>query len=192
MEVVLLNHDYPPYIFGGVGTFMHELAKGLARKGLKVHVITGCNVPLNSISNYRFQRKTEDSIDVQRFPYPNVLPRHTVFQLWNFKKISESIQNLNVDVIHGQCTATYPLMRVLKKKAPILVTFHASPLMEKIGSVQSILRGGSLSDVWTYLVGYPAYHFTFLKELQMSDAVITVSKSLKSEISPVLGPIFSI
>jgi glycosyltransferase involved in cell wall biosynthesis len=187
MEVVLLNHDYPPYIFGGVGTFMHELAKGLAQKGLKVHVITGHNVPISSISHFCFQRKTEDSIDVQRFPYPNIIPRHTVFQVWNLKKISESIQNLDVDIIHGQCTATYPLMRVLKKKAPVLVTFHSSPLMEKIGSTQSILRGGSLRDLWTYLIGYPAYHFAFLKELQYSDAVITVSKSLKSEIILEMG-----
>jgi glycosyltransferase involved in cell wall biosynthesis len=187
MEVVLLNHDYPPYIFGGVGTFMHELAKGLARRGLKVHVITGYNEPLGSFGHFGFQRKTEDSIDVQRFPYPNIIPRHTVFQVWNLKKISKSIQNLDVDVIHGQCTATYPLMRILKKKAPILVTFHTSPLMEKIGSTQSVLRGGSLSDIWTYLIGYPAYHFTFLKELQYSDAVITVSKSLKSEILLEMG-----
>ena len=187
MEVVLLNHDYPPYIFGGVGTFMHELAKGLARKGVKVHVITGRNVPLRSFGRFRFERKTEDSIDVQRFPYPNIIPRHTVFQMWNLKKLSESIQNLDVDVIHGQCTATYPLMRSLKKKAPILVTFHDSPLMEKIGSAQSILRGGSLSDISTYLIGYPAYHFTFLKELQHSDTVITVSKSLKSEILLEMG-----
>src|SRR4030042_1082695 len=187
MEVVLLNHDYPPYIFGGVGTFMHELAKGLARKGVKVHVITGRNVPLSSLGRFQFRRTTEDSIDVQRFPYPNIIPRHTVFQMWNLKKLSESIQKLDVDVIHGQCTATYPLMRSLKKKAPILVTFHDSPLMEKIGSAQSILRGGSLSDISTFLVGYPAYHFTFLKELQYSDAVVTVSKSLKSEILLEMG-----
>ena len=72
MEVVLLNHDYPPYIFGGVGTFMHELAKGLARKGVKVHVITGYNEALGSSGHFGFQRKTEDLIDVQRFPYPNI------------------------------------------------------------------------------------------------------------------------
>jgi 1,4-alpha-glucan branching enzyme len=187
MEVVLLNHDYPPYIFGGVGTFMHELAKGLVRKGVKVHVITGYNVPPSSLRHFRFRRKMEDSVDVQRFPYPDIAPRHTVFQIWNLKRISESFRNLDVDVIHGQCTATYPLMRFLKKKAPILVTFHTSPLMEKIGSAQSALRGGSLRDIWTYLLGYPAYHFAFLKELEYSDAVITVSKSLKSEILLEMG-----
>jgi glycosyltransferase involved in cell wall biosynthesis len=187
MEVLLINHDYPPFIFGGVGTFMHELAKGLSRKGVKVHVITGYHEPIHSFGNFRFQRNTEDDIDVVRFPYPSIPPRHTVFQLWNLKKILKIIQSLDVDVIHGQCTATYPALQNLKRKAPVLVTFHTSPMMEKIGSVQSILHGGSFKDFWTYLVGYPAYHFTFLKELQYSDAVVTVSRALRSEILAEMG-----
>ena len=187
MDVVLINHDYPPYIFGGVGTFMHELAKGLSRKGIKVHVITGYNEPIGSTGNFGFRRSKEGTIDVLRFPYPNVPPRHTVFQVWNLKKILQSIQSIDVDVIHGQCTATYPALPYLKRKAPVLVTFHTSPMMEKITSTQSIFRGGSLKDFWTYLVGYPVYHFAFLKELQLSDATVTVSRALKSEILKEMG-----
>lgn len=32
------------------------------------------------------------------------------------------------------------------------------------------------------MVGYPAYHFAFLKELQLSDTAVAVSKSPKHEI----------
>jgi len=187
MEVVLINHDYPPFIFGGVGTFMHELAKGLSRKGVKVHVITGYHEPISSIGNFGFQRNTEGEIDVLRFSYPSIPPRHTVFQVWNLKKILKIIQSLDVDIIHGQCGATYPALPNLKRKAPVLVTFHTSPMMEKITSAQSIFRGGSFKDFWTYLVGYPAYHFTFLKELQYSDTAVTVSRALKSEILAEMG-----
>ncbi|MGD0977580.1 MAG: glycosyltransferase family 4 protein [Candidatus Bathyarchaeia archaeon] len=187
MEVVLLNHDYPPFIFGGVGTFMLELAKGLSAKGVKVHVITGYPEPISSIGNFGFQRNTEGEIDVLRFSYPSVPPRHTVFQVWNLKKISKIVQNLNVDIIHGQCGATYPALLNLKRKAPVLVTFHTSPMMAKITSAQSIFRGGSFKDFWTYLVGYPAYHFAFLKELQYSDAAVTVSRTLRSEILVEMG-----
>jgi glycosyltransferase involved in cell wall biosynthesis len=187
VEVVLINHDYPPFIFGGVGTFMQELAKGLSARGVKVHVITGYHEPIRSIGNFKFQRKTEGEIDVLRFPYPSIPPRHTVFQVWNLKKIMKTIQSLNVDIIHGQCGATYPALPNLKRKAPVLVTFHTSPMMSKIGSTQSIFRGGSFKDFWTYLVGYPAYHFAFLKELQHSDAVVTVSRTLKSEILAEMG-----
>jgi len=187
MEVVLLNHDYPPFIFGGVGTFMHELAKGLSRNGVKVHVITGYNEPIRSMGSFGFQRSTENEIDVLRFSYPNIPPRHTVFQVWNIKKILKVIQGLDVDIIHGQCSATYPALPLLRREAPVVVTFHTSPMMAKITSAQSIFRGGSFRDFWTYLVGYPAYHFAFLKELQGSDAAVTVSRALKSEILTEMG-----
>ncbi|MGA2767340.1 MAG: glycosyltransferase family 4 protein [Candidatus Bathyarchaeia archaeon] len=187
MEVVLLNHDYPPFIFGGVGTFVHELAKGLSRNGVKVHVITGYNEDISSMGSFGFQRSTEDDIDVLRFSYPNIPPRHTVFQVWNIKKILKVIRDLDVDVIHGQCSATYPALPLLRREAPVLVTFHTSPMMQKIASTQSIFRGGSFRDFWTNLVGYHAYHFAFLKELQGSDAAVTVSRALKSEILAEMG-----
>jgi glycosyltransferase involved in cell wall biosynthesis len=187
MEVALINNDYPPFIFGGIGTFTHELAIGLSRKGVKVHVITGYPEPINSIGSFGFQRNAEDGINILRLPYPSIPPRHTVFQLWNLKKIMKIIQGLDVDVIHGQCGSTYPALLNLKRNAPVLVTFHSSPMMEKIASAQSIFRGGSLKDFWTYLVGYPAYHFAFLKELQYSDAAVTVSRTLKSEILAEMG-----
>jgi len=187
MEIVLMNHDYPPYIFGGIGTFMQELAKGLSRKGVKVHVITGYNEPIHSIGNYGFQRTTEGEIDVLRFPYPSIPPRHTIFQIWNLKKIMMALQSLDIDVIHGQGGATYPAVHNLKRKAPVLVTFHTSPMMAKIASAQSIFHGGSFKDFFTFLVGYPAFHFPFLKELQHSNAAVAVSGALKSEIVAEMG-----
>lgn len=191
MEVVLINNDYPPFIFGGIGTFVHELAKGLSRKGIKVHVITGYHEPIRSFGSFGFQRYTEGEVDVFRFPYPSVPPRQTVFQVWNLKKIMKAIQNLDVDIIHGQCGSTYPALSNLKRKAPVLVTFHTSPMMEKKTSVQSIFHGGSFADFWKFLVGYPAWYLTYRMELQYSDAAVTVSKALKSEILTEMGKKFA-
>jgi glycosyltransferase involved in cell wall biosynthesis len=187
MEVALINSDYPPYIFGGIGTFTHELAKGLTRKGVKVHVITGYPEPINSFGSFKFQRSTEDGIDILRLPYPSIPPRHTVFQVWNLKKIIKIIQSLDVDVIHGQSASTYPALANLKRNAPVLVTFHGSALMDKIAAAQSIFRGGSLKDFWTNLVGYPEFSFIYRKELQLSDAAVTVSRALKSELLKEIG-----
>jgi glycosyltransferase involved in cell wall biosynthesis len=60
-------------------------------------------------------------------------------------------------------------------------------MMEKISSTQSILHGGSLGDLRTYLVGYPAWKFTYQKELHYSKLAVTVSKSLKSELIVEMG-----
>ena len=191
MEVLFINNDYPPYIFGGIGTFIHELAKGLTRRGVKVHVVTGYPEPIGSMGNIGFRQSAESEADVVRFSYPSFPPRHTVFQIWNLKNIMNVVQKMDVDLIHGQCGSTYPALSYLKSKAPVIVTFHSSPMMSRITSVQSIFRGGTFKDVFTYFVGYPAYHFAFLKELQHSDAAITVSRALKSEILTEMGNEYS-
>lgn len=190
MKVALLNHDYPPYIFGGIGNFVHELAKGLTRQGVEVSVITGYPNTLQSWKKLPY-KSIEDGIEVYRFPFPPIQPRHTMFQLFNQKQILKTITELDVNVIHGQCGATYPLIANLKKIAPVLVTFHGSPLYEKKFSTQSIVRGGSLKDFSTFLLGYPAWHFTYKKELRGANAATAVSESLKSELLEEMGENYS-
>jgi len=187
MKVALINHDYPPHIFGGIGNFTFELAKGLSRQGVKVYVITGYSQSFLTLNKYNIKWTVEDGVEVFRFPLPSIPPRHTVFQVCNLKKILKTIKLLNVDVIHGQCGATYPLIRNLKDFAPVLVTFHGSPLYERIFSTQSIFRGGSRQDFSTFLLGYPAWHVTYKKELQNSNYAVTVSESLKNEILLEMG-----
>ena len=109
------------------------------------------------------------------------------FQLWNLKKISKIIQSFDADIIHGQSGCTYPAILNLKRNAPVIVTFHGSPKMDKIASVQSVLRGGSFKDFSTSFIGYPSYSFFYGKELQHSDAAVTVSKTLKSELLTEMG-----
>jgi glycosyltransferase involved in cell wall biosynthesis len=191
LDVILLNHDYPPHIFGGIGNFTHELAKGLSRRGVSVHVITGFPNKVTSNTKFNNSRNTEDGVDVSRLSYPSIPPRHTLFQVWNLKKIQKIISDINADIIHGQSWATYPALLGLKNIAPILVTFHASALMEKITSSQSIFRGGTINDVFTYFIGYPAFSFTYRQELIHSDAAVSVSRSLKLELLQELGEKYS-
>ena len=94
MDVVLVSQDYPPFIYGGIGTFTHDLAEGLSRKGINVHVITGIPKSLKSIGDYAFQQSVENGVNVFRLPYPSFPPRQSVFQLWNYKKISKIIQSI--------------------------------------------------------------------------------------------------
>jgi glycosyltransferase involved in cell wall biosynthesis len=191
LDIALVNNDYPPFIFGGIGNFIFELAKGLSRKGVNVHIITGYSEPLNSIGTNRFQRYTEHNIDVLRYPYPSIAPRHTFFQIWNYKRIINTLQKLDVDLVHGQSGSTYPLVRRLVKDTPVLTTFHGSALSDRTASVQSIFQGGTLDDFSKFFLGYPAWHFSYKKELKYSTAAVAVSKTLKSELIKEMGHEFS-
>lgn len=184
LHVVLLANEYPPFIIGGIGTFMKDLAQGLSKLGTKVTVISGCPTLRRG---KKPTQENEDGVTVYRLPYPDVPPRHTAFQLANLKKISSIIEDEHPDVIHGQSGSTFPLLPNLKRNAPVVVTFHSSPLMERIAGVQSILRGGSFKDFWTYVVGYPAWYITYRKELEGSHAAVTVSRALKYELLAEMG-----
>ena len=71
--------------------------------------------------------------------------------------------------------------------APILVTFHTSPQMQKMISTHSMLRGGSLSDFMTFVLGYPAWSYSFKRELDISKKSVAVSRTLKFDLLKEMG-----
>ena len=195
MRIVLLSNEYPPFIFGGIGTFAKGLAHGLSRIGVEVIVL--CGYPESNIlraykarGNNSFQ-KSGDRVTVIRFPYPNLPPRHTMFQMANLKKLRKTIEEINPDVIHGQSGSTFPASCVLRDLAPLVVTFHTSPKIEEALSNFSLLRGGSWTDFFTYVIGYPAWSFTFRKELDHSAVSVAVSKALRSDLLNEMGEAYN-
>jgi glycosyltransferase involved in cell wall biosynthesis len=187
MHVALLSHEYPPYIFGGIGTFMKNLARGLSRSGAKVTVISGYPASKMYLLRHGVDEESDDGVNILRFPYPNIPPRHTMFQLANLRGLYKSIEDIDVDVIHGQGGSTYPSLLNLKNLAPLVVTFHSSPKAEKVVSCYSFLRGGSFGDFWTYVIGYPAWSVAFRKELCSSHLAIAVSKTVMTDLVEEMG-----
>lgn len=188
MHVALLSHEYPPFIFGGVGTFVENLAHGLLRRGIEVTVIAGYPIPSGRFNKFKADKEQTDSgINVVRFPYPNTSPRQVWFQIFNLPKLCEVIRRINVDVIHGQSGSAYPALIKLKDMASTVVSYHTNPKLELTLSLYSMIRGGSLTDFRTYAVGYPVWKYTFKKEFEMSDAPIAVSESLMNDLLLYLG-----
>ena len=166
---------------------MRDLAQGLLRKGIKVTVVTGCPSSALKPRGHFVSENDENGITVFRFSYPNLPPRHTVFQLANLKNLRDTIKRLNPDLVHGQSGSTYPVSDWLKEVAPIVVTFHTCPNVQKDLSVHSLIRGGTFSDFQTYVLGYPAWSYTSKKELQASKASVTVSKTLRLDLLKEMG-----
>jgi hypothetical protein len=84
LHVALLSHEYPPFIFGGVGTFVENLAHGLLRLGVEVTVIAGYPIPCSGFKKFKAGKEQTDSgINLVRFPYPNISPRQLWFQIFN-------------------------------------------------------------------------------------------------------------
>ena len=188
MHVALLSHEYPPYIFGGVGTFVENLAHGLLRRGVEVTVIAGYPVPSSGFKKFKVDKEQTDSgVNVVRFPYPNISPRQLWFQIFNLPKLSEVIRRINADVIHGQSGGAFPAMLTLQRIAPTIVTFHTSPKVLLNLTIHSLTRGGVFSDFFTYVVGYPEWMYSYKEEFVRSDSAIAVSQTLMDEMNQEFG-----
>jgi glycosyltransferase involved in cell wall biosynthesis len=118
MRVGIVTHEFPPYVFGGIGVFSQNLAKALSRSGIDVLVIAGSpeRAPKRSII---------DDVKVIQLPRGSFPPRHLWFQLRNVNAIMRELDGC--DVIHGQDCASYPLLTHCKRtgmKTPWVITFH--------------------------------------------------------------------
>jgi glycosyltransferase involved in cell wall biosynthesis len=183
LHVVLISNDYPPFIIGGVGTFVENLAHGLLRRGVKVTVLAGYPVPRSGFKRFNDEKEQTDSgLNVIRFPYPKIPPCHLWFQIFNLRKISKIVSTLDADVIHGQGGIAYPALIGLKNISSSVVTHHSNPKTELGLSLYSMTRGASLSDIRLGTLGYPYSNYTFKKEFEMSDASVAVSKAQMSDL----------
>jgi glycosyltransferase involved in cell wall biosynthesis len=187
MHVVLFSHDYPPFAFGGIGSFTENLALGLSKLGVKVTVMTGRPTYTPNMHEVEIDNSEKRQIDFARFDYPNLTPRHISFQLFNLKRLFNYAASQSPDVIHGQSGAAFPAILTLKKIAPTLVTFHISPKMLRNMTVPSLTRGGSFYDFFTHVVGYPLWKYGFKAEYALSDSAVAVSKTLMDEMKQDFG-----
>jgi glycosyltransferase involved in cell wall biosynthesis len=181
MRVVLLSHEYPPFLFGGVGTFVKDLAHGLEQLGLEVTVISGRPVPWKMVRQSNFDRN-EDNITTIRLTYPNLVPRHITFQMFNIVKLNRILKSLKPDIIHGQAGTTFPAIISMRKFAPVVVSFHGSPTIQRTLSLISVTRGGTVGDFFTYALGYPVWAYGLREEYKNASAAVAVSESLMNQL----------
>jgi glycosyltransferase involved in cell wall biosynthesis len=182
----LLSIEYPPFVLGGVGTFVKNLAIGLRKESIRVTVISGYPARFHA-KGAEIDEVKDPKLTVIRFPYVNVRPYDAIFQLQNLKRICATIESISPDLIHAQEFSMFPASTKLKSLAPLIVTFHSSPKVEKAISVYSLLRGGSFDDFRTNVIGYPAMSFIRRKELRDSRMAVAVSRNLMLELLEEMG-----
>jgi glycosyltransferase involved in cell wall biosynthesis len=65
MRIMMVTYEYPPYLFGGLGTHCQQLARGLVRRGHDVFVLSYC------LDNEWVCNDEGVSVRYLRFPIPN-------------------------------------------------------------------------------------------------------------------------
>ena len=150
LNVMFLTWEFPPRVIGGISPHVFYLSKSLARKGVKVHVVT-CDFPGAPA------RETLDGVEVYRIDsYKNPSPD---FATWVY------LMNLNmqreaaaiaakledkVDLFHAHdwlvATAGIGLKHVFRK--PLLVTMHSTEIGRRDGVHTSTEKMIAETEAW--------------------------------------------
>ena len=171
--------EYPPFSFGGIGTFTRNLSEALATASTDVLVVAAR--PTRSPT--QILDKTQ-RLRILWVPRVSLLPRHMWFQLTNIDLISRELSAC--DVVHGQDIYAFPLLQLFKRrrlKTPWVITFHTNPQAELHFTLNSLMKGSSLTDLVTYGAGFPFWDMTVRQHIKHADSLVSVSGSLREELS---------
>jgi glycosyltransferase involved in cell wall biosynthesis len=177
----MLTHEFPPHIFGGIGTFCSELSDALGRIGVEVTVVAGR--PPSRVRDEYDAGTLQENVQVLWVPRLDFPPSHLWYQLMNlqaFKKIFSDVK-----LVHGQDFSAFPTIYFSKRTHPMLpwvVTVNSDPVSELRYVLRSMTRGGSIADILRYGAGFPAWDLALRGDIKLADALVSVSKSLSVEL----------
>lgn len=135
LTVIMLSWEFPPKIIGGIAPHVYYLSRNLAKKGVKVYVVT-CSFPgalpyevVDGVEVYR--------IDSYKKPAPD-FPSWVYLMNVNMQRDTAAIVNRlggNVDMFHAHdwlvATAGIGLKHVFRR--PLLATMHSTEVGRRNG-----------------------------------------------------------
>ena len=173
-----MAYEYPPYSFGGIGSFSKDLSLALSLAGIKLTVIAFSHHRTITIEN------VNTNLTVVRVPALNFPPRHLWWQACNRNLIVSLLSKLAPDLIHSNSlVASLPLQTVKKSlDIPQIMTIHGDN--KKILEI-TLKNTKSLHpyDFLQYVCFEPLYEKLLQKEMETVDCAVAVSCHLKNDIS---------
>jgi glycosyltransferase involved in cell wall biosynthesis len=123
-NIMLLSHEYPPYIFGGVATFSQQIAEQLSEKGYKVFVIAG-KVSLSK----KLSIERKNNITIARVYFPEIPPRWMHYSFVAKPLVNTLLNKYKIKAVISNSPLTYLTLDGLEaaKKLPVITLNHGSP-----------------------------------------------------------------
>jgi len=179
--VILLTHEYPPYVFGGVATYAKQLAEWLSQNGWKVFIIAG----RATFNEKVVLERASNNITVIRIYFPEVPPRWFFYAL-QARKYVEMILNKNQALVLSNNPLTWLTLKNLKKlknHASFVTVFHGS-----VYSLLAFFQYSSLKELkeisleeTIYYMQNPLINYLTKRDLITSDRLIFVARHVVKE-----------
>jgi glycosyltransferase involved in cell wall biosynthesis len=179
MNVAFLTLGYPPYVAGGIETYVHLLAKEFVNRKIKITVITAW------FGNSVLVESPSKNLRIVRFPIVDKPIRPVWFPLYHKSSILRLLEN--IDVVQANACQTSSLNKLITKKTCLVTTLHGSldSLVAYISSYSSLVKL-SPGDLF-YLSEYPLLLKLYRSDLSYSNALVPVSQHVLQEAKAYLG-----
>ncbi|GAB4464296.1 MAG: glycosyltransferase family 4 protein [Anaerolineae bacterium] len=153
MKILMISWEYPPYIEGGMGRHVAELAPALAQQGVDLHVVTPVGADsiehlINQANRWPTQLKaantivpatisTEDGVVVHRVLSPKHLTNENVFERANrvnevltayLAELQPTLGAFRLVHTHDWLTYDAAIAAATIWNCPLVVTVHATEL----------------------------------------------------------------
>ncbi|MFH0876640.1 MAG: glycosyltransferase [Candidatus Omnitrophota bacterium] len=145
LNICLVSREYPPETaWGGIGTYTHHLAHGLAKLGHRVHVIA---------QSLGAEYDTQDQgVLVHRLKHPVLFPGKFLLNEFRLRleysqrvagKIRNLMQSEALDIVEGPNLAAETFVYSLGKKTPLVTRIHTpfSEVLRYSGTKRSMDNG---------------------------------------------------
>lgn len=129
MRILFLSKDYPPYLIGGVGVYVYELSRLLARQGHEAFVITQTDdIPIEyydqGVRVYRVKPQRIAFWDILR-PRMNGLLERLEYSLAVSEKMGEVIREHRIDIVEtSEARAEGFWYYLFRRKPPLVIKLH--------------------------------------------------------------------
>ena len=182
IKVALISEEFPPFMFGGIGSACYDYAMVLSKKGVKTTVFCGKS---KEVSN----EQVNNNLEVVRLPCFEVPPRFLWFQLQNIKYLSNTLRDYSViHVFNPQAGAISALLKKSLEK-PLLTSIHGLHLTSLKVSLASPSDNWNVKDIGFQIAGYPLQYLLHAICLQNSDHIAVCNYSTAFELKKMFSHI---
>jgi glycosyltransferase involved in cell wall biosynthesis len=174
LKIALISEEYPPFSFGGVGSFCYDLAHALSRKKINVTVFCGRATKISV-------EKVNENFSVVRLPCFDFPPRFFWFQLQNFSTFLKLLKGFSVIHIANPEIGPAVLLASRLLNKPTISTIHGTYTRPLRLTLMSPTRSWIPQDIGYQLLGYPLHQLSNGLCIKNSNHVTVVSSNTLSE-----------
>jgi len=177
--LILISHEYPPYVFGGVAFFSRRVAEWLSESGWRVVVIAG----KAGFSERVSVSKVSDRLTVVRLYFPEIPPRWLLYGKVARGYVVRLIERGYSVVLSNAPLTGLVVPRSVRSKLHVITFFHGS-----IYSLLSLVYYTPLSDLTkisplelAYYSQLPLMSYLAKQDLLLSNSYVFVARHVMEE-----------